>query len=140
MQGSVIGQVLFDGQIQIEGRHLENDAEAGQRWQRMPTDRVAEDADVALPCIVEAGHEGDEGRLSGAIGSEENREGAGLHRQAHVGQCLARSEAVAQVLDDECGHGATTSPQGERPTPIVFTTSWLSRSMTETSLELPFAV
>ncbi len=101
---------------------------------------MTEDADIALPGAVKTGHERYEGGLAGPVRAEQDHEGAWLHGEVHVRESFALSETMGEAFDDKSGHGATTSPQGERPTPMVFTTSRFSRSITETSLELPFAV
>jgi hypothetical protein len=140
MKGGMIGQILLDREVEIEGRHLEDDTEAGKGRHGIAADRTAKDTDIALLRAVKPGHQGDESCFPGNIGAEQNGERSLFHGQAHAGQHLALSEAVAQVLDGQGRHGATTSPQGERPTPMLFTTSRFSSSITETSLELPFAV
>ena len=43
MQSRVISEVVHNGQLEVEGRHLEDDAEIGERRQRIAADRMSKD-------------------------------------------------------------------------------------------------
>src|SRR5690606_20293443 len=49
VQGGVVEEVLPDGEVEIEGAGLEDDAETPERLARVPVDILAEDADAARP-------------------------------------------------------------------------------------------
>jgi hypothetical protein len=78
--------------------------------------------------------------LPGAVPAEKDGELARGHIERNVGQRGASAEAVANALNGKRFHGATTMPQGERPTGIDFSGACRTRSITVTSLEFPFAV
>ena len=81
VQGGVVAQVLLDAQVQVQGALLEHHTELAQGLARLPGEVAAEHADLALLQLEEAGEQGDQGRLAGAVGAEQGVEVAGFDAQ-----------------------------------------------------------
>ena len=117
VQRSMIGEILAQTQVEIERSALEHHAELGQRHRGGALEIMPEDANAAAAARVKARDDREEGRLAGAVRSEESDEAALRHRQGYVGKRLARAEPVADLmrLERRCGghHWAdTTTPHG----------------------------
>ncbi|MNZ81249.1 hypothetical protein D3C78_999090 [compost metagenome] len=112
VQGGVVAQVLLDGQVQIEGALLEHHADLRQRAARLLADRAVAEADVAFLQVVEAGEQGDQGRLAGAVGAEQGVEASGHQGEVELDQRLARAVGEADAGHFQADHGVTTTPHG----------------------------
>ncbi|MNF89624.1 hypothetical protein D3C84_721560 [compost metagenome] len=112
VQGGVVAQVLFDAEVQVQGALLEHHAEAGEGGARLAAQAVAADADLALLQVIEAGEQGDQGRLAGTVGAEQGGEAARRQAEAHLLQGVTRSIGEAHAGQFQGTHGVTTTPQG----------------------------
>src|SRR5437868_11663961 len=92
----MIGQVLRDREVKIEGARLEDHAEPPQRLTGCLGDVMAEHLDPALARIIEPGQEGEERRLTGAIEPEQHREAAGRDLE---GDSIERPPSAVSVPD-----------------------------------------
>ncbi|MNV91279.1 hypothetical protein D3C71_1857580 [compost metagenome] len=91
MQGGVVAQVLLHAQVQIQGALLEHHAELAQCLTRLLAQAAAHHLDIALLQVVEAGEQGDQGRLAGAVRPQQRGEAAGRNLEADALQGLARA-------------------------------------------------
>ena len=163
MQRRMIGQVLDDREIEVEGARLEYDTDHAQGFARSRPDIMAKNADMTALDRVEAGHQRKQSALSGPVEAQQNCECRGRDRDADVIESLARAVGMADALDRDrrrldavhCVHmfrvdreatGARSYrceiaiPQGSSPTWIVLITLRLATSMTDTSFETPLVV
>jgi len=62
--------------------------------------------------VVEAGKQGDQGRLAGAIGAQQRGEAPGRQAETHLLEGFALAVGEAHITDVEGIHGVTTTPQG----------------------------
>src|SRR5215471_9583533 len=97
----MIVEVLFDGEIEIEGRLLEHDAHLPKAFQHPLPNIHAEDTDRSLGLRIEAGRERKQRRLTGAVKPQQYGEIAGSDRERHIFQYAPLSEAVSEALDGE---------------------------------------
>src|SRR6187431_2512313 len=65
VQRRMIGQVLNDGEIEVEGARLEYDADHAQGFARRGPDVIAKNADMTALNRVETGHQGEQRALAG---------------------------------------------------------------------------
>jgi hypothetical protein len=140
----MIGEVLDDAQIEIEGAGLEHDAEAAQRLAGLALQLMAENADHSLADRVKSGDQRKQGRFAGTVEPEKHGEGAARHREGDIVKGEPRPVSVADILHAQgrfdrgerlcrlflhsvpdlrhhCGW--TTTPQGISPTVVDFTGS-----------------
>src|SRR5439155_8197846 len=92
MQGGMVEEVLLEGEVEVEGRLLKDDADLPQALRRMFANVHAEDADDAFTLEIEPGRKGEQGRLSGAVETEQHGEIAGSNRKRNLVQHPARPE------------------------------------------------
>ncbi len=143
VQGGVVIHVLFDRQVEVEGRLLEHRADPGQCLQIAPAQIVAIDRDRAVAAVIKAGDEREQRGLTRAVQAQQNGEIASTDGEADAVQRLTLTEAVADIADGErriVAHGADTTPQGERPTGTDLIGFWSATSMIVMSFETPLAV
>ncbi|MCY1542827.1 hypothetical protein D9M68_785970 [compost metagenome] len=112
VEGGVVTQVLFDGEVQVQGALLEHHAEPGQGGARLAAQTMAADTDLALLQVEEAGEQGDQGGFAGTVGAEQGREAARRQAKVHLLQGAARPIGEAHAGQFQGAHGVTTTPQG----------------------------
>src|SRR3546814_8969296 len=83
-QGGEVAQVLRDGEVEVQGLRLEHDAERGEGAAARLAQAVAGDLDVAASAVEEAGNQGEQRRLAGAVGPEQGGDAARPDREGHV--------------------------------------------------------
>src|SRR5262249_14574668 len=161
MKGRVIEQILFQREIEIERARLEHDAEQPQRLARCAADVVSENADASALDSEQAGDEGEQRTLAGAVEAEQRREARRRDRETDIDQGAPRTIGMVDALDGQCGHaarvlpgralgadaaggyridrchGCIVMPQGSSPTWMVLITFCATTSITETSLDTP---
>src|SRR5690606_37321579 len=76
VQGRMIGEILIDTEVEVQRTGLEHNSETTKRLARLPCDVMPEDADRAMPGIVEMADQGKQRCLSGTIEAEQDREAA----------------------------------------------------------------
>src|SRR4029079_1666975 len=101
VQRRMIGQVLDDREVEIEGARLEYDADHAQRFARLRSDVVAENADLTMLNRVEARQQREQRALPGSVETEQNCEGRGSDRDVHVVESPARAIRMANALDGD---------------------------------------
>ena len=74
VQRRMVGQVLDDREIEIEGARLEYDADHAQRFARRRSDVVAENADMTVLNRVEARQQREQRALPSPVETEQNCE------------------------------------------------------------------
>src|SRR5215470_15386281 len=150
----MVGQVLQDGEIEVEGARLEDHAEQPQGLARGARDVMPENPDLAALDRVEPHDQREQCALAGAVEAEQHGEGRRRQREGHVVEGPAGTITVADALyDDRLGrlgsmHHAVlrdhcrdmAMPQGNSPTWMVLITFRLATSMTETSFDTPLVV
>lgn len=67
VQRCMVGEILIDAKIKIEGARLKDDAEAPQRLTRFAADVVAEDADRSPARVEETADQREQRRLAGPV-------------------------------------------------------------------------
>ena len=103
----MVEEVLFDRQVEIEGRLLEHDPHLPQALQHPLANVHAKDADRSFGLGVEPGGEREQSRLAGAVQPEQHGEIAGGDREGDVFQHPPRPEAVSEPLDREGGYSSS---------------------------------
>jgi hypothetical protein len=106
-----VAQVLLDAEVDVERRPLEHHPHGSQRGARLAAQVVAADRDAALLGREQAGDQGHQRRLAGAVGPEQGREPARRHGEAHLveGARLARvAEADPANLQRLTAHAPIT--------------------------------
>ena len=88
VQRGVIGKVLVDAEIKVEGTRLEHYAEPTQRFAGSASDVVAEDSDRAVARIIEVTDQRKQCRLAGPVETKKHREGAGRNGKGNVDKRL----------------------------------------------------
>ena len=140
VQRGVIAEVLLDGEVEIERRLLEHDPEGGKRTRRRTVEPLAEDADRPGPVGIKAHDEREERGFPGAVEAEQDNKLTGRDGQRHILEHLPIAECMAEPGCFKRYHGATTIPQGWRPTGTDLSARRDATSIRVTSLLLPFAV
>ena len=84
VQAGMKQEVGGDGELEVEGRLLEHDAEPRQRRHRIARHVVAHHLDAAGIGREQAGQQLEQRSLAGAVGAEQCDELAGLGFQAHA--------------------------------------------------------
>jgi hypothetical protein len=79
VQGGVIGEVLHDRQVEIQGARLEHDADKAQRFARSMDNVVLEHRDAASLRAVEPRDEGEQRAFAGAVKPQQHGEAGGLN-------------------------------------------------------------
>jgi hypothetical protein len=100
-------QGLLDGEEGVEGDLLRYDAEESSRLAVLGHRVMPQDAYRAGGLVDHPGHDVDQRRLAGAVGSEQGVEAALRDREVHVVQGRGRAVLLAQGadLDGWLGHG-----------------------------------
>jgi hypothetical protein len=101
MQRRMIGQVLDDREIEVEGARLEYDTDHAQGFARRRFDIMAENADMTALDRVEARHQRKQSALSSPVKAQQNCESRGRDRDVHVIEGLARAVEMANALDGD---------------------------------------
>ena len=101
---------------------------------------MSENFDAATLAGIQACREGYQRRLAGPVGPSNTVKEPFSMENDTSHSTDARPKAWLSSFTNEGGHGATTIPHGERPTPTLFRTVCCARSITDASLELPLAV
>ncbi|OWK40120.1 hypothetical protein PSOLE_37780 [Pseudomonas oleovorans subsp. oleovorans] len=112
MQRGMIGEVLLHREVEIQRALLEHHAELTQRLAWLLAQAVAEDADIALLQVVQAGEQGDQRGLAGAVGAEQGTEAAWRQIEGQVVERLAGTIGETDAAHLQRIHGVTTTPQG----------------------------
>jgi hypothetical protein len=101
MQCGMIMEVLADRQISVQGSALEDDAQIRKGARGFALHVAAKDPDLAVTGVIEPRHDGEKGRLPGAIRPEERNESPLWNFKGHVLQGITCPEAVAYVANIE---------------------------------------
>jgi hypothetical protein len=105
----MVGQVLVDGEIEVERARLEYYAQPPQRFAGGTANIVAEDADRAVARVVEVADQGEQRRLAGSVEAEKHGESSGRDREGNVVERPLRTVGMADRGDIESRH-AVRSP------------------------------
>ena len=95
--GRVDVEVLAAGEVGMEARLLDDRADARERRGALAGEVVTEDPHVAGGRLGEPEEQADQGRLAGAVGSEEAEGGAPRDFEVDSGERRAIAEALAQI-------------------------------------------
>src|SRR3546814_9693508 len=96
-QGGEVAQVLRDGEVEVQGLRLEHDAERGEGAAARLAQAVAGDLDVAASAVEEAGNQGEQRRLAGAVGPEQGGDAARPDREGYVLKRLRLAIGVGEI-------------------------------------------
>src|SRR4029077_19424268 len=81
MQSGMVEEVLLEGEVEVEGRLLEDDADLPQALRRVLANIQAEDADHPLALQIEPGGKGEQRCFPGAVQTEQYGKIAGGNRK-----------------------------------------------------------
>ena len=99
VEPTVMAEVLLDGELAVDARVLEDDAQSAAHGVRRGPHVVAEDARDASVRGQQGCEDPEERALAAAVRPEEAEELATRDGERHPGERLARAEATAQVDD-----------------------------------------
>ena len=99
VEPAVMAEVLLDGELAVDARVLEDDAEPAAHRVRRARHVVTEDAGGTAVGRQEGGEDTEEGALAATVRAEETEQLAARHGERHAGERLTSPEAAAQIYD-----------------------------------------
>src|SRR6185437_2041434 len=150
MQGAVIGEVLRDAEIGIEGALLEHDAEQRQRGAAVGRDVATENSHISRSTHIKMRDHREQRALARAVQAQQHSKTGWRDIETDFVQGDPRPIGMRHVLDRKRADGRfrrrlgdnrhcfeIATPQGNEPTGIDLITFSAATSMTETSFETP---
>src|SRR5450432_88639 len=101
VQRQVIGEILVDGNVDVEGARLEDDAKLAQCGARLARDIVAENPNGPNPRRKQTGDQRKQCRLAGAVQAQKHGEGRRGDAETDSIERMARAERMADLLNVE---------------------------------------
>jgi hypothetical protein len=112
VQRRVIEEVLADGEVEVQGRLLKDDADAREGGGGIAVDRGPEHLDRAATMRIEPRDEGEQGALAGAVEAEKHGEIAAIEGEAD--RLQRRSSAIRMAEIGYCQSRRRSRPAGRR--------------------------
>src|SRR5262249_1617389 len=103
VQGSMIGQVLDHGEIEVERPLLEHNADHAQSLARCMSDIAAENPDATPLDGVETRDQREQCALSSSVEAEQNGKSRWRNGKRHVVESLTLAVAMAHAFDGDGG-------------------------------------